>query len=211
RSRHRCVRAQRLRLLAAARASRGAGGRQVLPAVLSRRAGRCRGRLPGGAERAGHPVAARALRGVPLPHPVPQARPHGAPAPSPKRAQEGHGGVVRREARGAEGAALDERFERSWTTQAEPALGLARESGNPYTASLYLALAWLLEREGATLEDRELALFSYGSGCCAEFFTARPVARSAARAARIGVQTILQPPRRLTVAGDKEVARAAAR
>jgi 3-hydroxy-3-methylglutaryl CoA synthase len=55
-------------------------------------------------------------------------------------------------------AAVGERFERSWSTQAEPAIGLARQAGNTYTASLYLCLAWLLEREGATLEGRELAL-----------------------------------------------------
>ena len=47
------VRAQRLRLLAAARAPRGAGRRQVLARLLSRRAARRGGRLPLGAERPG--------------------------------------------------------------------------------------------------------------------------------------------------------------
>ena len=130
--------------------------------------------------------------------------------PFPKMAHKAHRRLVEMEAPCPDAAALDERFERSWTTQAEPALGLARESGNTYTASLYLALAWLLEREGATLEDRELALFSYGSGCCAEFFTGRPVPGSAARAARIGVQTMLQARQELTVAEYEECARTAA-
>jgi hydroxymethylglutaryl-CoA synthase len=130
--------------------------------------------------------------------------------PFPKMAHKAHRRLVEMEAQGLGAAAMDERFERSWTTQAEPALGIARESGNTYTASLYLALAWLLEREGATLEDRELALFSYGSGCCAEFFTARLLPGSAARAARIGAQGMLQARRELTVAEYEEFARAAA-
>src|SRR4029079_17597827 len=43
--------------------------------------------------------------------------------------------------------------------------------GNTYTASLYLCLAGLLEREAREPRWRRAGLFSYGSGCCAEFFT----------------------------------------
>ena len=130
--------------------------------------------------------------------------------PFPKMAHKAHRRLVEDESQGLTPAAVGERFERSWSTQAEPALGLARQAGNTYTASLYLCLAWLLEREGATLEGRELALFSYGSGCCAEFFTARPVPGSASRAARIGAQALLQARRMLTVAEYEEFARAGA-
>jgi hydroxymethylglutaryl-CoA synthase len=126
--------------------------------------------------------------------------------PFPKMAHKAHRRLVEDDTAGE----AEERFARSWTTQVEPGLGLARQVGNTYTASLYLCLAWLLEREGATLEDRQLALFSYGSGCCAEFFTARPVPGSAARAARIGAQAQLQARRELTVAEYEEFARAAA-
>lgn len=126
--------------------------------------------------------------------------------PFPKMAYKAHRRLVDDEAPGAPA----ERFERSWTAHVDPTLGLARQVGNTYTASLYLCLAWLLEREGATLEGRELALFSYGSGCCAEFFTARLVAGSAARAARIGAQGQLQARRELSVAEYETFARAAA-
>ncbi len=126
--------------------------------------------------------------------------------PFPKMAAKAHRCLV--EADVGDGA--EARFERSWATQAEGALGLAREVGNTYTASLYLCLAWLLEQEGATLEHRELALFSYGSGSCAEFFTARPVPGSAARAARIGARALLAARRELTVAEYEEFARAPA-
>ena len=130
--------------------------------------------------------------------------------PFPKMAHKAHRRLVEDESQGLTPAGVGERFERSWATQAEPALGLARQAGNAYTASLYLCLAWLLEREGATLEGRDLALFSYGSGCCAEFFTARPVAGSAARAARIGAQALLQARRLLSVEEYEAFARAAA-
>jgi hydroxymethylglutaryl-CoA synthase len=35
---------------------------------------------------------------------------------------------------------------------------------------LYLALASLLEAEAGELEGKRIGLFSYGSGCCAEYF-----------------------------------------
>jgi hydroxymethylglutaryl-CoA synthase len=125
--------------------------------------------------------------------------------PFPKMAHKAHRRLVEEDVPGEAGA----RFEQSWTTQVDPALGLARAVGNTYTASLYLCLAWLLEREGATLEGRELALFSYGSGCCAEFFTARLVPGSAARAALLGAQAQLQARRELSVAEYEEFMRAA--
>jgi hydroxymethylglutaryl-CoA synthase len=125
--------------------------------------------------------------------------------PFPKMAHKAHRRLVEQEG----GEDVEERFTRSWTAQVDPGLGFARQVGNTYTASLYLCLAWLLEREGATLEGRDLALFSYGSGCCAEFFTARPVPGSAARAARIGAQGLLQARRELTVAEYEAFARAA--
>lgn len=43
--------------------------------------------------------------------------------------------------------------------------------GNSYTASLYLALASLLENTPADLRDERVGLFSYGSGCMAAFFS----------------------------------------
>ncbi len=52
-----------------------------------------------------------------------------------------------------------------------PYLATARAIGNTYTASLYFCLADLLERDGGRLAGERIALFSYGSGCCAELFT----------------------------------------
>jgi len=66
---------------------------------------------------------------------------------------------------------FEELAEASYREQVLPALGAVARIGNAYTASLYLALADLLEAEGRVLGGRRLGLFSYGSGCCAEFFT----------------------------------------
>ncbi|MEU9184179.1 hydroxymethylglutaryl-CoA synthase [Streptomyces sp. NPDC048484] len=54
--------------------------------------------------------------------------------------------------------------------------------GNSYTASMYLALASLLET-GSALDGETLGFFSYGSGSVAEFFTGqvRPGYRAALR------------------------------
>jgi hydroxymethylglutaryl-CoA synthase len=50
-------------------------------------------------------------------------------------------------------------------------LRFSAEIGNVYTGSLYLALASMLDAEADVLEEKRIALFSYGSGCCAEYFT----------------------------------------
>jgi hydroxymethylglutaryl-CoA synthase len=80
-------------------------------------------------------------------------------------------------AEAAEAKAATAGFER----QVAASLGLCAEIGNCYTASLYLGLAGLLESDGAALAGKRVGLFSYGSGCCAEFFSG-VVGEDAARA-----------------------------
>jgi hydroxymethylglutaryl-CoA synthase len=50
-------------------------------------------------------------------------------------------------------------------------LHYGRITGNSYAASLYVGLASLLDHSGDDLGGRRLGLFSYGSGCSAEFFS----------------------------------------
>ena len=54
-------------------------------------------------------------------------------------------------------------------------LAFAAEVGNVYTGSLYMAIASLLHAEATVIEGSRIGLFSYGSGCGAEFFAARVV------------------------------------
>jgi hydroxymethylglutaryl-CoA synthase len=84
---------------------------------------------------------------------------------------------------------------------------MARRTGNSYTASLYLCLAWLASQRAGDLRGLEVGLFSYGSGCCAEFFTGRFAAQSAAAAARIGAGELLDQRRSLSVEEYERCAR----
>jgi hydroxymethylglutaryl-CoA synthase len=72
---------------------------------------------------------------------------------------------------GAHDAEVEARVAESYPRLVDPGLGAVARIGNAYTASLYLCLATLLEQAGGVLAGRPLALFSYGSGCCAELFT----------------------------------------
>lgn len=49
----------------------------------------------------------------------------------------------------------------------------SRTLGNSYTASLFIGLASLLEQASGDLSEKRIGLFSYGSGCVAEFFSAK--------------------------------------
>jgi hydroxymethylglutaryl-CoA synthase len=73
-----------------------------------------------------------------------------------------------RHLRGIEG---DADPSKSFERQVAPSLILPRLVGNIYTGSLYLALASLLSESRDELAGRSIALFSYGSGSCAEFFS----------------------------------------
>ncbi|MBW2261081.1 MAG: hydroxymethylglutaryl-CoA synthase [Deltaproteobacteria bacterium] len=95
----------------------------------------------------------------------------------------------------------EETFSKVLREKVNPGVEAARIVGNIYSGSLYLALASLLENRGARCTGRRVGLFSYGSGCCAEFFTATigdsnecwkgrtGVERTSTSSTRIGVET----------------------
>ncbi|KAL0487721.1 HMG-CoA synthase [Acrasis kona] len=47
---------------------------------------------------------------------------------------------------------------------------LSKELGNCYTASLYIGLASLVNNQGSNLNDKDLLMFSYGSGLAASMY-----------------------------------------
>jgi hydroxymethylglutaryl-CoA synthase len=51
-------------------------------------------------------------------------------------------------------------------------LTYSREIGNCYTAALYLSLLSLLENSNKDLANHRIGLYSYGSGCVGEYFSA---------------------------------------
>jgi hydroxymethylglutaryl-CoA synthase len=86
---------------------------------------------------------------------------------------------------------LEDAAAASHREQAAAGLAAVARVGNTYTASLYLCLAAMLEAEGRALAGRRLGLFSYGSGCCAEFFTG-VVPSGVAAVADAGVARLLE-------------------
>jgi polyketide biosynthesis 3-hydroxy-3-methylglutaryl-CoA synthase-like enzyme PksG len=83
------------------------------------------------------------------------------------------GGMVRaahrklmRDVAGAAAPEIAEDFQR----RVEPSLAYPRVVGNLCSASVYLALASLIE-QSRPAEDARVGLFSYGSGCSSEFFS----------------------------------------
>lgn len=105
---------------------------------------------------------------------------------------------------GLDAAAAEARFER----EVGPSLRFAAEVGNVYTGSLYMAIASLLHAEAAALEGRRIGLFSYGSGCGAEFFAARVVRGAAAFTERLALDTPLRDRERLDFATYESIRRA---
>ncbi len=64
-------------------------------------------------------------------------------------------------------------FEQTFKEKVEPGLTGAREVGNIYTGSVYMGLVSLLEAEVDRMDGKQVGVFSYGSGCGAEFFLCR--------------------------------------
>ena len=87
--------------------------------------------------------------------------------------------------------ATTRRWRRRWALNARV--------GNVYTASLYLALAGLLHAEGAALAGQRIGLLSYGSGCCAEFFSGVVGEKAAERMARADLDAVLAKRERVSV------------
>ncbi|KAK1235148.1 3-hydroxy-3-methylglutaryl coenzyme A synthase [Marasmius sp. AFHP31] len=60
----------------------------------------------------------------------------------------------------------------SFKQKVEPGMACSKRLGNMYTGSLYGCLSSLLSTvEPATLKDKRVALYAFGSGCAASFFT----------------------------------------
>lgn len=113
--------------------------------------------------------------------------------PFPKMAYKAHARLVACERRrlGHGEADLAAAVDGTYAAMVDPWLGAARAIGNTYTASLFFCLAWLAERQGEQLPGRTVGLFSYGSGCCAEYFTGRFAPQAAAVAAGLGLGEML--------------------
>ncbi len=91
------------------------------------------------------------------------------------------------------------RSEENYAKQVAPSLTLNTRVGNAYTASLYLALAGLLNEQGEDLATRRIGLFSYGSGSCAEFFSGVVSEGAAHRLANAEIETVMAARERISI------------
>lgn len=87
----------------------------------------------------------------------------------------------------------------SYNVQVAPSLRIPSQVGNIYTGSLYLALASLLDVEAESLEGKRVGLFSYGSGCGAEYFVGEVVKGAGAYTRQLALSEPLERRRRYTV------------
>jgi len=87
----------------------------------------------------------------------------------------------------------------SYEAQVAPSLGLNARIGNVYTASLYLALAGLLQREAEAVAGKRIGLLSYGSGCAAEFYSGVVGTGAVQRFARSEVEAVMSRRERVSV------------
>jgi polyketide biosynthesis 3-hydroxy-3-methylglutaryl-CoA synthase-like enzyme PksG len=78
-----------------------------------------------------------------------------------------------------------------------PSLAYPAQVGNLCSGSVYLALASLLDHAGIT-ESTRVGLYSYGSGCAAEFYSGLVDAQSAASVGAMGIGAQLAGRRELT-------------
>lgn len=89
--------------------------------------------------------------------------------------------------------------EAHWSRKSRASLTFNRRMGGVYGAATFVALAGLVEHQAQLSPGDRIGIYAYGSGSCAEFYSARLCAgaREAVAAARIGEQ--LDARRRLTL------------
>ena len=90
--------------------------------------------------------------------------------PYSKMAEKAHKCLVEAEYKDLDSSSRERIFEESFKNMVEPGLRGVREVGNIYTGSVYMGLMSLLEEERERVEGKKIGVFSYGSGCGAEFF-----------------------------------------
>lgn len=90
--------------------------------------------------------------------------------PFTKMAHKAHRHLVEIENKDTDTEGREKIFKESFARMVAPSLKGVQEVGNIYTGSVYMGLVSLLEAEGEKAEGKTVGLFSYGSGCGAEFF-----------------------------------------
>lgn len=101
----------------------------------------------------------------------------------------------------------EEAADESFAAEVASSLWLPSQVGNIFTGSLYLALASLLHGEAEAIAGRRVGLFSYGSGCAAEFFAGRVAPDAPALVRRLDITGPLGECQRISVAEYEDLRR----
>ncbi len=109
-------------------------------------------------------------------------------------AQRAHLRLARREMGLSKGDA-----ERHWEKKSRPSLTYNRRTGGVYGAAPFVALAGLVEAMPSLTAGDRVGIYSYGSGSCAEFYSATIGADARAAVAEARIEQQLSRRRKLTV------------
>ncbi|MFN0058682.1 MAG: hydroxymethylglutaryl-CoA synthase family protein [Planctomycetota bacterium] len=93
----------------------------------------------------------------------------------------------------------------SYDRKVEPSTRYASLIGGSYTASTSLALMSLLDHSESLRAGDRISVYSYGSGSCGEFYSARIGARAREQVARAGLRELLAARESLSVADYEAV------
>jgi hydroxymethylglutaryl-CoA synthase len=110
-------------------------------------------------------------------------------------AQRAHLRLARRELGLSKGDA-----ERHWARKSKASLTYNRRMGGVYGAATFVALAGLIESTPSLVEGDRIGIYSYGSGSCAEYYSARVCSDAREALAEAGIAPQLDRRRALTVA-----------
>jgi polyketide biosynthesis 3-hydroxy-3-methylglutaryl-CoA synthase-like enzyme PksG len=100
-----------------------------------------------------------------------------------------------------------QQIEADFRQRVEPGLRYCQRVGNIMGGSLYLALASAIDN-AACDENQRVGLFSYGSGCCSEFFSGVVTPEGKAALAARGLEAQLSSRRPLTMGQYEQLLRA---
>ena len=89
--------------------------------------------------------------------------------PFTNMAKKAHRRLIEIEYEGKDLETREEIYNQTFSKKVAPGLMGVREVGNIYTGSVYMGLVSLLENEREKVEGKRIGIFSYGSGCGAEF------------------------------------------
>jgi len=94
-----------------------------------------------------------------------------------------------------------------WARKVRPSLHYTRQIGGTYGSSTFLALLGLVETAEDLVSGERVGIFAYGSGSCAEFYSARIGAKAKAVAEAAGLQTLCDARRPISVAEYEAIER----